>query len=99
MELRKINDNQARILRKLSEAPEGMVAAELSKGLGMTRVGASSLITWSQSVCDKQFSPISTRFATEGSSTAWTPVFRGVQILSIMTADRTPSISQCIGSP
>ncbi len=44
VELRKINDNQARILRKLAEAPEGMVAAELSKGLGMTRVGALFLL-------------------------------------------------------
>ena len=44
VELRKINDNQARILRKLAEAPEGMVVAELSKGLGMTRVGALFLL-------------------------------------------------------
>jgi predicted transcriptional regulator len=44
VELRKITDNQARILRKLAEAPEGMVAAELSKGLGMTRVGAIFLL-------------------------------------------------------
>jgi len=44
VELRKINDNQARILRKLAEAPEGMVLAELSKGLGMTRVGALFLL-------------------------------------------------------
>ncbi len=44
VELRKINDNQARILRKLAEAPEGMIAAELSKGLGMTRVGTLFLL-------------------------------------------------------
>ena len=44
LELRKINDNQARILRRLAEAPEGMIATELSKGLGMTRIGALLLL-------------------------------------------------------
>jgi len=44
VELRKINDNQARILRRLAEGPEGMSAAEISKGLGMTRLGVLLLL-------------------------------------------------------
>lgn len=44
VELRKINDSQARILRRLAEAPEGMIATDLSKGLGMTRVGTLLLL-------------------------------------------------------
>ena len=44
VELRRINDNQARILRRLAEAPDGMIATELSKGLGMTPIGALLLL-------------------------------------------------------
>ena len=39
-----INESQARILRDLGDAPEGLIAAELSERLGMTHSGVLFLL-------------------------------------------------------
>lgn len=44
-----INENQAKILRELDQAPEGLIAAELSRRLGMTHAGVLFLMKALQS--------------------------------------------------